>query len=118
MLHHIDGRRLAKCDERWLVAGVSNELTESGSGGEVLKSRLMPETEYLGWRVAGLQRQIASLTAELDASRRATRQFRMLPPRRLPLGYIDNYLRHVRTLRRRWNPCHTLPGGWTGIPSV
>ena len=40
-------RRLAKCDERWLVAGVSNELTESGSGGEVLKSSTMPETEYL-----------------------------------------------------------------------
>ncbi len=67
VLHHIDGRSLDKSDERWLVAGISNELTESGSGGEVSKSRIMPECEYLGWRVTGLQRQIVRLTAELDA---------------------------------------------------
>lgn len=59
---HIDGRPLNKADERWILAE-----TADIPGQEVLKSRIVPEDEFIGWRIRNVKAGLASLKAELDA---------------------------------------------------
>jgi hypothetical protein len=98
---NIDGRPLDKRDHRWILS------VGEAAPQEFRKDRFMPEAEYLGWQVKRLQRQIASLAAELVA---------LGVPRInsacYPEGFrwdIDNY---PARQTRRWNPStRTLEDG-------